>query len=159
MLDLNTEQGISAVSEKDLPETAQKLVALIGLPKTARLIDQLGGTTFPVSKNTTKMGQLRYELLAEAVGVDAADILTQEFGGVMLYIPNCSAAIRAARNRAIHEAFDRMTATAPGESKPLYSSNEAVFNLARSYQLSDRRIWAILKELPESNDRQMGMFG
>lgn len=140
----------------DLPESAQNLVRLIGLPKTVRLIEHLGGTTFPVSKGKTRLGQLRFEVLSEAIGVDAADILTREYGGEMLYIPNCAAAIRAVRNRAIHAEFDSLVSSA---SKPVYSSNEAVFKIAVAYRLSDRRVWEILKVLPNQPPVQPGLFG
>lgn len=140
----------------DLPQSAQNLVRLIGLARAVRLIDQLGGTTFPVAKGKNRLGQLRYELLADAIGVDAADILTQEYGGEALYIPNCAAALRAVRNRAIHDRFDQLTSHS---SNPVYSSNEAVALLAREHRISDRRVWEILKVLPEATSQQLGMFG
>ncbi|MHB9021323.1 MAG: Mor transcription activator family protein [Halothiobacillus sp.] len=139
----------------DLPTSAQNLVRLIGLPKSVRLIEQLGGTTFPVAKAINSLGKLRYELLAEAVGVDAADILTAEYGGEMLYIPNCAAALRAVRNRAIHTEFDAMTSSV---SNPVYSTNEALVKLAITYRLSDRRIWDILKVLPDQPAAQPQLF-
>lgn len=146
---------IAECHHDDLPESAQNLVRLIGMAKAVQLIDQLGGTTFPVSKSKTRLGQLRYELLSDAVGVDAADILTKEYGGEMLYIPNCVAALRAVRNRAIHARFDELTNPA---SNPTYSSNEAVALLAREHRLSDRRVWDILKVLPKYNQPQTSLF-
>lgn len=135
----------------DLPESARNLVRLIGLAKTLRLVDHLGGTTFPVAKGLTRMGQARYELLAEVIGVDAADILTAEYGGEPLYIPNCKDALRRVRDRAIHSRFDALV-------KDGYSANGAVAELAREHKLSDRRIWEILKTLPESMDVQSTLF-
>lgn len=135
----------------DLPESAQNLVRLIGMPKTLRLVDHLGGTTFPVAKGLTRMGQARYELLAEVVGMDAADTLTAEYGGEPLYIPNCKDALRRVRDRGIHSRFDALV-------KAGYSANGAVAELAREHKLSDRRIWDILKVLPERQEVQSSMF-
>ncbi len=135
----------------ELPESARNLVRLIGLPKTIKLIDHLGGTTFPVAKGLTRMGQARYELLAEVVGMDAADTLTAEYGGEPLYIPNCKDALRRVRDRAIHSRFDALV-------KAGYSANGAVAELAREHRLSDRRIWEILKVLPESQEVQSTLF-
>jgi len=139
----------------DLPTSAQNLVRLIGIARAMRLIEQLGGTTFPVSKGKNRLGQLRYELLADAVGVTAADIITQEYGGEALYIPNCAAALRAVRNRAIHERFDTLISS---HSTPAYSSNEAVIMIALEHRISDRRVWDILKVLPNAPPKQLGMF-
>lgn len=72
------------------------------------------------------------------------------------YIPNCAAALRAVRNRAIHDRFDQLTSQS---SNPVYSSNEAVALLAREHRISDRRVWDILKVLPEATSQQLGMFG
>lgn len=133
-----------------LPPSVENIIRLIGLPKTQRLVEQLGGTSFPVAKAQTKLGQIRYELLAEVVGTTAADQLTAEYGGEVLYIPNCKAAARAARDAAIHARFDQLVRE--------LSSNEAVSLLAREYQLSDRRVWDILKVLPEASNPQGVLF-
>lgn len=119
-------------------------------------IVQLGGTTFPVSRSKTQLSQLRYELISDTDGVDAADILTKKYGDEMLYIPNFVTAQRSVRNRAIHARFDERINP---NSNPAYSSNEAVTLLAREYRLSDRRVWGILKVLPENNNGKMNIFG
>lgn len=135
----------------DLPASAQNIARLIGLPQTLRLVDRLGGTTFPVAKGLTRMGQARYELLAEVIGMDAADTLTAEYGGEPLYIPNCKDALRRARDRAIHSRFDALV-------KAGYSANGAVAELARENRLSDRRVWEILKVLPDIQTVQSDLF-
>lgn len=131
----------SRVAESDLPESALNLVRLIGLSKALKLAKALGGTTFPVAKGVTRQGAMRYELLAEVVGVDAADVLTREYGGEALYVPRCHQALIAARNRRIHEAFEQRVRSG-------CSANIAVMDLARQYQISDRQVWKILKQLP-----------
>ena len=82
-----------------LPETIQQIAGLIGLPRTLELVAALGGTTFPVPKNQRRLGQVRYEALAEVIGVDGADALTRHFGGEILSIPKCEAALRELRDR------------------------------------------------------------
>lgn len=129
-----------SVCISELPQAAQDLVRLIGLRGTVALVEQLGGTTFPVALNLRKLGHLRYDLLAEVVGPRAADTLTREYGGTELYIPRCSDALRRARDRAICAEFDQMIA--PGSDA---SGRDAAFTLARKYRMSDRQVWQILK--------------
>ncbi len=125
----------------DLPETARDLAALIGLPTTLKLVRQLGGTTIPVAKGRTRLGAARREMLAEVVGDEATDTLTRHYGGEVLYIPRCHAALLAARDRAIHTRFDASIRAGA-------SANQTVAELARTHRLSDRRIWDILKVVP-----------
>ncbi|WP_047257985.1 Mor transcription activator family protein [Chromobacterium subtsugae] len=120
-----------------LPESAQALVRLIGLADTVKLVDVLGGTTFPVSLRRNRLGEIRYEMLAEVVGVDAANKLTDHFGGDMMYIPLCKAALRELLQRSIREEFDEITRA--------YSALHAVSVLAAKHRLCDRTVWRILK--------------
>ncbi len=121
-----------------LPDSVKELVKTIGLANAFLLVKQLGGTRFPVSKNINKWGVIRYEALAEVIGVDAADIITRHYGGFELYIPRCLTALTEARNRLIRAYFDR-------ESKNL-SGQVVVTDLALQYRLSYRQIENILGE-------------
>jgi len=123
-----------------LPATARDMAEVIGLRKTLRLVEALGGTTFPVPKRETKLGELRFNVLADVVGVDAADILVRRYGSTDLYIPRCAEALRRARDTAICREYDRLIQTMSG--------NEAVQRLARTHRLSDRRVFDILKNTP-----------
>ncbi|ADP87634.1 Mor transcription activator domain protein [Nitratidesulfovibrio vulgaris RCH1] len=129
-----------ALSEAALPAAAREIAALVGLPKTLQLVERLGGTTFPVPKRATKVGELRYFMLADVVGVEAADLLCRHYGGTNLYVPRCAEALRKARDAEIVATFDRET-----KEK---SASAVVAELALRYRLSDRRIWLILKEVP-----------
>ena len=100
----------TAVASEDLPDMARQLIDLIGMTNTFKLVDQWGGTTFPVAAGKHALGRLRYDMLAEAVGVQAADKLTAEYGRTRLYIPQCSGALRRARRNAGR----RRPAPAPG---------------------------------------------
>lgn len=123
-----------------LPATARELAQLIGLQKALRLVETLGGTTFPVPKRETKLGELRFNVLADVVGVEAADAMVRRFSGTDLYIPRCAEALRNARDAAICAEYDRLIQTMSG--------NEAVQRLARTHRLSDRHIFNILKREP-----------
>lgn len=139
------------MSTSGLPASVAELVDVIGLERAMKLVRTLGGTTFPVPKRATKLGELRYNVLADVVGVDAADALVKHYGGVELYIPRCAAALQAARDAAINELY--IAETGKGRS-----SADVVFSLARRYKISDRRVWDILKTLPEKPDEQLRLF-
>jgi len=136
-----------------LPASVRELVELIGLQTAMKLVRHLGGTTYPVPKALTPQGRRRYDLLADIVGTEAADALVKRYGGVGdgLYIPRCAAALQAARDAAINEYF-------VAETNKGRSSAQVVFQLARRYRLSDRRIWLILKTLPEKPSEQLRLF-
>lgn len=128
---------LSSVQD-ELPEFVRLLIRILGVAVTVRLIERLGGTTFPVAKRRSRQGEIRYELLVEVVGVEAADRMTEHFGGESLYIPNCAAAIRLLRDRDIRARFDALTRE--------QSSVCATVRLAQQTGLSDRQIWRILKQ-------------
>ncbi|MEN8517712.1 Mor transcription activator family protein [Burkholderia sp. RS02] len=136
--------------EDELPDFVRLLVRLIGMPKTVMLIEKLGGTTFPVAKRLSRQGEVRYQLLAEVVGVEAADRLTEHFGGEPLYIPTCAKAVRLARDRRIRADFDTITRE--------HSSLYAVVKLVQRNKLSDRQIWRILKQEDPPSSRQVSLF-
>lgn len=125
-----------------LPDVVQVLVQLIGLPASVRLVEQLGGTTFPVALRKSRLGEIRYEALSEVVGSDAADAITKHFGGDCLYIPRCVAALREQMHREIRSEFDVMTRD--------HSALHVVAQLAIRYRLSDRHVWRVLKR-PDMN--------
>ncbi|MEN2427238.1 Mor transcription activator family protein [Chromobacterium vaccinii] len=133
-----------------LPEMAQLIATLIGLPKALRLIEAWGGTTFPISKNKRRDGQIRYEALAEVVGVEAADIMTRHFGGEVLSIPRCALALREIRDRMLRYDFDTET--------KLVSTTCAVSQLAKKYNMTERNVWFILKRYDKRNTAQGDLF-
>lgn len=133
-----------------LPESARLLVRLIGLPKTVLLIQAWGGTIFPVSKNQTRHGQIRFESLAEVVGMDAANIITRHFCGEVLAIPRCLAAMIELRNRAIRSEFDDITRS--------YPASHAVHELARKYQMTVRHVWRVMKQLDVVENTSQGQL-
>ncbi len=121
------------VAEAELPETAQEIVRLIGLPRAIDLFKALGGISFPAphGRHNNRFGELRFEMLAGCVGVDAANVLCREFGGTVFYIPKCQQALQSIRDRRIVRESDNGT---------------SVEELALRYRLSDRRVKDILKK-------------
>lgn len=125
-----------------LPAVARELAEVTGPRNAMRLVEAFGGTTFPVPKRETRLGELRFAALASVIGREAAEALVKRFGGTDLYIPRCADALRGARDAAICREYDELVASMSG--------NEAVQRLARQHQLSDRHIFNILKRVPES---------
>lgn len=124
-----------------LPQQIQDIAEAIGLPATQRLVEELGGTTWPVAKGVRRLGMIRHEALKEVVGDDAANIMAQRWGNEPLYIAKCDGPLRELRNLEIHRQFDQAI-------REGVSSTTVVNELARTYKLSDRRVWEILKQLP-----------
>ena len=56
--------GLSSVAHL-LPPLARELHGLIGIVPTLRLVEEMGGQQFPVSKNQRRQGAIRFERLAE----------------------------------------------------------------------------------------------
>lgn len=122
-----------------LPDAVKTIIRLVGLPAATRLVESLGGTTFPVALRKSRLGEARFNMLADIVGTEAAERITTHFGGAPLYIPNCTQALRELKRRAIRAEFDELTRTT--------SAIQAVAQLAQQYRVSDRNVWRILKQL------------
>jgi hypothetical protein len=122
-----------------LPQQIQDIANAIGLPATQRLVEELGGTTWPVAKGVRRLGIIRHEALKEVVGEDAANILAERWGNVPLYIAKCDGPLRRVRDLEINRQFEQAV-------RDGVSANAVVTELARAYSLSDRRIWEILKQ-------------
>lgn len=122
-----------------LPKQLLEIAEAIGLPATQRLVNELGGTTWPVAKGVRRLGIIRHAALTGVVGGEAADILAKHWGSVPLYIPKCDMALRRLRDMEINSQFEQGV-------REGVSANTLVAELARSYKLSDRRVWDILKQ-------------
>lgn len=137
-----------------LPDVIQALIRLIGLPRTLEIVKRMGGITWPVSKNISKLGEARYQYLAEVVGVEAADKITQHFGGESIKIPKCERALLELRDRRLRADYDELVREMSG--------NDAVMAVAIRYRLDDRWIYRLLKKMdsdaPAGMDSQLGLF-
>ena len=135
----------------NLPASVQELVDLIGLDLAMKLVRSLGGTTFPVPKRQTKLGELRFNMLADVVGVDAAGELVKHFGGGELYVPRCAKILQEKRDTEINQLF--IEACREGKR-----STDIVNSLARQYRITDRRIWYILKKIPNQDAQRLLIY-
>lgn len=143
---------LSAVAHL-LPPLARELHGLIGIVPTLRLVEEMGGQQFPVSKNQRRQGAIRFERLAEVIGSHAAQVMTRHYGGCVISIPMCAIALRELRDRELRADFDRITLEHP--------ANHAVAVLNRKYKLTERHIWRIVKRSdrqPDGNGPQLGLF-
>jgi len=120
----------------DLPETAKQLVELIGYPAFLELIRVLGGRSVFFSKGKRTDGQAQYDTIKEIVGEEAANTLAAHFNGVPVYVPRCTKALRAERNRQILEQYDTGTRQA--------SARATVAVLAGRFGVTERTIWKVV---------------
>lgn len=127
-----------------LPASALELIDVIGEADAATLIDKLGGTTFPMPRGArhNKDGETRLFMLAEVIGITAANVLVKRYAATDLYIPMCRTAINKLRELRIKQKFDQLTHR---HAATVYTAREAVPLLAREYKMCDRTIWRILK--------------
>jgi len=135
-----------------LPRTARTLIAVIGLSATNALIRAMPGVVFPVPKRKTRMGEARFEELAECIGTEAAEALCRHYGGESLEIPTCRTAMRELFHRQLRAEFDRISSG--------HSAGYAVARLAATHRMSSRHVWRVLK-LPDkepSTADQLALF-
>lgn len=135
-----------------LPRQLLEIADAIGLPAAQRLVGELGGTTWPVAKGVRRLGVIRHAALVEVVGERAATIMAERWANVPLYIPKCDTALRRLRDLEINRQFVQ------GVREGI-SANTLVAELARSYKLSDRRIWEILKQPGDAPESSGDLFG
>lgn len=121
-----------------LPETARLLQeALGGMRPFWRLLHNYGGQSLRVPSREP----CAEHPLCQTLGVGAVRGLIAMFGGTSVYVPRCSSLLNRLRQHEIITAFSQSTSRGT-------SSVTAVAQLAKRYNLSDRRIWQILKKTP-----------
>lgn len=135
-----------------LPMGAQKLIALIGLPLTLRLVDAYGGRTINLYNSEASLDKM-----ASTVGHDAALKMLKFYGNVPFTVPLCHQALKVVRNREILAEFDRLTMTEK------QSARTAVTNITRMFTpyLHERTIWRVLKtngEIKVTDPRQLSLI-
>jgi hypothetical protein len=117
-----------------LPDSAQRLVALIGLPATVVLVEKHGGKEVRLYVRGDSVKRL-----GEVIGQQAAERLHDYFGREPFDVPRCTAALKGLRNTKIHATYDQMTATAG------LSGRTAVHTIVEQFGLTERQVWRILK--------------
>jgi hypothetical protein len=118
-----------------LPISAQRLVAVIGLPSTVVLVEQQGGRTFRLFATGGSIDRI-----TATIGEDAAAKLFRAFGSDPFDVPKCEEALREVRDAEIHAQFDTLT-NVDGRS-----ARDSVRIINDAYHLSERHIWRILKK-------------
>jgi Mor family transcriptional regulator len=104
----------------------QEVADLIGVGLALKLAEERGGIQlyFPQGARTDTA-------LARIVGHQAARKLVARFGGLTISIPLATAALKAARNRAVREEK---------------AGGAPVSKIARKYHISSRCVWMILEK-------------
>lgn len=111
-------------SHQELPQSLTEVLEVIGLPSTIKLVKEYGGTRIFVPSRLKAQHKL-----ANLLGFEHAQRLSQYFAGESLSIARAANAIRAKRNKDIARRYDE------GETTP---------SLAREYQLTERQVYTIL---------------
>ena len=88
-------------------------------------------------------------MLAEEIGMEKLMRLYELFRSTTIYFGGFDKYLRSHRDAMIRREFDRRTAAGR-------SARQAVNELAREFDLSDRWIWEIIGR---PDERQMKMFG
>ncbi len=114
----------------ELPQTAQDLVALIGLSATMDLVREMGGAD-PVFPATEDPRSALWRELEDLLGGRHTQALFARYKGTQLYIPKCHLALKKAMHRDVISAYDAGTPVA---------------ELRKRYKLSRRWVLKILKK-------------
>ncbi len=113
-----------------LPAVATEFAEAIGLENALNLFAEFGGMNWRFAKSRPPAGiaAQRFEEIAAVIGADNAIHLGATFPDEEVYIPRCTIAMNALRNRQIIEDFDEMIRE--------MSTREAFNQLARRYHRS-----------------------
>ena len=136
-----------------LPDTAKRLVDLIGFEATTAMVKRWPGVTITIPKGHSRRDGGFTDELERLIGAEKTRILMAAYGGDDLYVPNCAAMIRNERYLRIIEDLQTMT----------------VVDVALKYQMTERNVQYIGKKCPVAmdaynslgirrNDQQMDLF-
>ncbi len=132
-----------------LPDTAQTLLIILDDHETLlQLLKTFGGNTLSIPSRWPSLRKNKNHdkhPLLNVLNQGQMIKIVKHYGGTELYIPKCHKYISYTRNMNIVNSFS--TATRNG-----ISSGKAVQKLAKLHQLSDRRIWGILKNTTHKQD-------
>lgn len=114
----------------ELPVLAQRLVDLIGMDATINLVKEEGGNELHLPA-VVDGRSVAWARLAEIVGHDAAAKLVRDWPDIRLYVPMCTAALKAERNREIVRR---------------YSEGEPFDSIRRRFKVSRAHLFRLLKK-------------
>ncbi|OON62303.1 hypothetical protein B0920_02155 [Massilia sp. KIM] len=135
-----------------LPGSVQKLIALIGLPLTLRMVEVFGGTTLYLYRSEACV-----QKLSSVVGAEAAQKIISFFGNTPVTIATCKNALVTLRNRDILARFDHLTMVEK------LSARASVLQIVKDYTppIHERTIWRVLKKTGQAepvDPRQQKLF-
>ncbi|OOF47924.1 mor transcription activator family protein [Rodentibacter trehalosifermentans] len=114
----------------------QEIAEIIGMENLELFLKNFGGVCFRFSN-----GKVYFPELENALGAELAEKLQRHFSGEDIYIPLCHIALKVLRNYQIKAEFDYYT------QEEGLSGRKTVRLLSPKYQLSDRTIWQIMRDL------------
>lgn len=115
-----------------LPESIKAMIATLGEPIAWLLVEHFGGLSLKVPLGSRTGGLLTRRLI-EVLGEADARRVMETYGGEIVYIPACRAALRDVRDQRIIDG---------------YAGGASVAQLAAQHQLSARQVEKILKRTP-----------
>jgi hypothetical protein len=122
-----------------LPETVLQIAGVAGWEATAKLINDFGGSQFPVGRGKRECGEPRRRMLAAIMTPEQLEAFAHTFGGESSFaIPRCDRAKREWRNRRFINAL--LSATAAGESKRM-----AMTVLCPRFGIGHTTAWGLLR--------------
>ncbi len=114
------------------------IVSLIGEQPAMRLMQYWGGIRLHIPVNINHS-----HIIARRIGIQAATILADEFGGTQIPIPLGFSARIKARNADI---------------KRRYNEGESAARIARDYGITERWVYEIVGKDDGEDDRQVALF-
>jgi hypothetical protein len=128
-----------------LPRSVTEMTDIIGLTAALALVESYPGIAFRVPIRGER-GRTRARLV-QLMGVSAAEKFIRHYGGEILAVPRCVAAMRAARDQRLIDD---------------YTAGQTSEQIARKYAITQRHVWRVLKRTPEVvhgvGDRQLRLF-
>jgi len=130
----------AGLREDDLPESAQDLVAIIGLRALLGLVERWGGLHLYVPERIPVDHPL-----VDIISLDAARKLSEIYGRDEIYVPACRHAVARARDRHIRALYRE-------QGWPAH-------RIAFSMNLTERHVWRILAASDDTGqDDQPSLF-
>lgn len=124
------------MQSSSLPKMVKRLILLIGIESTHLLIKHFGGIQLTIGKGERSDGMARYEAIAEVIGYEAMEKLSQEFGSRHLSVPRCIQAFFDARDARITKDRESLSQA--------FGKHNSVRMLAEKYDISERDVYRIL---------------
>ena len=117
-----------------LPQSIRNMIDVIGANAALALVRAYAGQIIKIPVGDTD-GAMRTRLIG-IMGLDAACAFIKHYGGERMAVPRCLKALLAERNAVIIKKYDG------GQSVP---------SLVSEFNLTERRIYSLLKMSPEEN--------